>query len=125
MGWDPAIHGFRPEEALTAIRIERQLGITLERFEKPTATAVDKGDWHNAANPMEVYDRCSPAGPQYFDAAWIRFKKTLGDKLADLKVTKVVIDITDLHLNPKQVTQLKVHLASLQTGARSKIMLVQ
>ena len=73
LGVDPAQGGkFNPNEAATAVRIEKQLGITLDR------NADGYVDWEDRSTaPPTTYDAVGPFEGQYFDRSWPNLQKQI------------------------------------------------
>src|SRR5215213_3081858 len=70
LGLDPATGRFRPNEAETAIRIERALGVRLTRA--PHWSRADWFDQHGVS-----YDAVGPFEAGRFDQQWRRFSEQI------------------------------------------------
>lgn len=121
LGTDPAVGQYRPGEERTAVRVEQQEGILLERYQP--ASPSEKGDWYNPVNGM-VYDGCSPGPEKYFQRTWDRYMKALEEHLEHPTVDRVVIDVTDLALEGSNLAQLKAHVGGLPEGHQDRIVRV-
>ncbi len=124
LGRDPAIGGaFRVNEADTALRVEAQEGITLERYHPPSG---QKGDWIDRA-PGNVYDGCSPTKAPYFDQQMKNggYNKSLLKHVNNPSVDRVVVDTHDLSLAPSEEARLDAELSSLTPAQQTKIVRVR
>ncbi|MCP5070917.1 MAG: hypothetical protein GY946_30505, partial [bacterium] len=117
LGHDPATGRHRPNEELTALRLEGKTGAPLERYYPDPG---QKGDWIDKASGL-VYDGCSPAPSAHFERSWKSYMTSLSDHLKHPTVDRVVVDVTDLGLKPQQIKTLITHLKSLATDAQSRI----
>jgi hypothetical protein len=115
---DPAVGKVRPDEAATALRVEKQEGVDLKRYTPPKG---GKGDWVDSKGI--VYDGCSPAPSAYFDKQWTNFTNSLNDHLA--KVDKVVVDLTDKGLSPAQTTKVTDYIDGLAPALKNKVILLK
>jgi hypothetical protein len=107
LGDDPAQGAYRANEAETALNVEEQAGVRLERYRPKNSS--EKGDWVDEKNV--VYDGCSPAGTQFFDRQVDSYKQQLIDHLKHPTVNKVVIDVSGLDLTEPQVKKLETIIA--------------
>jgi hypothetical protein len=103
---DPAIGGkMRPNERDTALRTEQKVGAKLTRYTPPKPAPGQKalkGDWVDDNN--KVYDGCSPAPKDHFDARSIKgFEASLKSHLTNANVDFVVVDLSELGLTPDQI----------------------
>jgi len=124
LGRDPAIGGaFRVNEADTALRVEAQEGITLERYHPPSG---QKGDWIDRASG-NVYDGCSPTKAPYFDQQMKNggYNKSLLKHVNNPSVDRVVVDTHDLSLAPSEEARLDAELSSLTPAQQTKIVRVR
>jgi hypothetical protein len=118
LGEDPAQGGkHRPNEEATAVRVEQQEGVKLERFHPEDG---QKGDWIDPATG-KVYDGCSPAKTEFFDKGFKQYPAAMEDHLSHPSVQKVVVDVTDLNLSPAQQSQLTNYLDGLPASDQAKI----
>jgi hypothetical protein len=117
LGYDPATKKFRKNEADTGLRVEKELGVKLKRYNPPEGK---KGDWVDEKGV--IYDGCSPAPKDHFDKQWDNYKDQLRDHLD--KVDKVPIDVTDLGLTDAQKQKLRDHIKSLPAADQKKIVLI-
>jgi hypothetical protein len=120
LGTDPAIKGFRENEAETALRVERKLNIRLERYQPPSPEM--KGDWVDSKTG-EVYDGCSPPDTTHFDRQMSNgnYQKSLLSHVNNSNVDYVVIDTTGLSLPPAQVADLNSVISRLTAEQQAKI----
>jgi hypothetical protein len=101
LGIDPAIGGPRVSEQETAVRVENDLGIKLERYPGPEADWVD-------ANGL-TYDAVGNFDGKYFDQEWSHLQQRMLDHLA--KADYVPVDVSKF--TPAQVAQVQQFIESL------------
>jgi uncharacterized Zn-binding protein involved in type VI secretion len=124
LGRDPATGGtFRVNEADTALRVEGQEGVTLQRYTPPPG---QKGDWIDPASG-NVYDGCSPTKAPYFDQQMNNggYNKSLLKHVDNPSVDRVVVDTHDLGLTPAEEARLDATLNSLTPAQQAKIVRVK
>ena len=124
LGRDPATGGtFRVNEADTALRVEGQEGVTLQRYTPPPG---QKGDWIDPASG-NVYDGCSPTKAPYFDQQMNNggYNKSLLKHVDNPSVDKVVVDTHDLGLTAAEEARLDATLNSLTPAQQAKIVRVK
>jgi hypothetical protein len=85
LGMDPATGKFRPAEAETAVRIERERGVTLTR-----APDGSLADWIDDAG--RSYDAVGNFPPQFFDQQWVQFSYQIERHLS--KADYVPVDVS-------------------------------
>jgi len=125
LGRDPATGGkFRVNEADTALRVESQEGVTLQRYQPPTPG--QKGDWVDPVSG-NVYDGCSPPKSQFFDQQMNNgnYQSSLLDHANNPNVDRVVVDTHGLNLTPAQEARLDASLNSLTSAQQAKIVRVK
>ncbi|MEZ4399711.1 MAG: hypothetical protein R3B06_06815 [Kofleriaceae bacterium] len=101
----------------TALRVEAQQGVVLDRYQPQPG---QKGDWVDTSSGT-VYDGCSPGPTPYFDKSWKKYMRSLDEHLHHPTVDRVVVDVTNLNLTPTQLQKLEAHLASLPGPEQAKI----
>jgi hypothetical protein len=107
LGMDPATKRFRPNEAETAVRLERELGIGLIR-----APAGSRADWYDADGTS--YDAVGPFAPQYFERQWRQFSRQMELHLA--KADLVPVDISEF--TAEQVAIVAAFIADRRLAPR-------
>ncbi|GGK87025.1 WXG100 family type VII secretion target [Mangrovihabitans endophyticus] len=107
LGMDPHTAQFRPTEAETARRLERERGITLTR-----APSSSRADWFDETD--RSYDAVGPFDPKYFERQWRRFSEqiVLHLKKADL----VPVDVSQF--TPQQVARIEAFIARTNLAPR-------
>jgi uncharacterized protein YukE len=107
LGMDPATGKFRPGEAETALRIERERGVTLTR-----APAGSRADWVDEAG--RSYDAVGNFPPQFFDQQWPQFKYQIERHLG--KADFVPVDVS--RFTPAQIARVETFIAERGLGPR-------
>jgi hypothetical protein len=102
LGWDPAQEKFRPNEAQTAIRIENETGVRLERA--PDAWGPD---W--IGSDGKTYDAVGPLPAEHFDQQWDNFQERIMDHLG--KADYVPVDVSQF--TPEQTAQVQEFIEPL------------
>jgi hypothetical protein len=105
LGNDPAIRGFRSNEADTATRLEQSRGVHLQRYQPEPH---QKGDWYDTAT-NQIYDGCSPPPSSHFDRGMRPggpYELSLREHLAHPGVDFVVVDVSGRNLTPAQLQRL-------------------
>lgn len=106
-GWDPQTAKFRPGEAETALRIERERGVTLTR-----APADSHADWIDGAG--RSYDAVGNFPPQFFDRQWPQFSYQMERHLG--KADFVPVDVSQF--TPAQIARIEAFIAERGLGPR-------
>jgi hypothetical protein len=112
LGTDPAIGDkFRIAEAETALRVESETGVTLQR-------SGDGGvDWVDEANrtydavgnfdgTAQVYDKATGTTMSRFDQQWPRFQETIAEHVAGADF--VPVDVSQF--TPSQIAQVEAYI---------------
>ncbi|MEW2384672.1 WXG100 family type VII secretion target [Micromonospora sp. NPDC047707] len=107
LGMDPATGRFRPGEAETAVRLERELGVTLSR-----APADSSADWVDGAG--RTYDAVGNFPSQFFDRQWPQLQYQIQRHLD--KADFVPVDVS--RFSPEQIAILKQFIADRNLGPR-------
>lgn len=107
LGMDPATGKFRPAEAETAVRIERERGVTLTR-----APAGSRADWIDESG--RSYDAVGNFPPQFFDQQWPQFSYQIERHLG--KADYVPVDVS--RFTPEQVARIEIFIAERGLGPR-------
>ena len=126
LSYDSATKAYRYDEADTALRVEKKLGVELKRYTPNPAIPNDKGDFIDKAG--KKYDGCSPASTANFDRSWESYKKSLTDKhLANpnIDIDKVLVDTTGLNLTAAQLKTLDDFINTLPQADRDRIVRIK
>jgi uncharacterized protein YukE len=107
LGMDPATGKFRPAEAETAVRIENQLAVRLER-----APAGSPADWVDHTG--RTYDAVGNFPTQFFDRQWSRLQYQIERHLR--KADLVPVDVSKF--SPDQVAKIVQFIADKDLGPR-------
>ncbi|MET8234240.1 WXG100 family type VII secretion target [Micromonospora sp. NPDC005298] len=107
LGMDPATGKFRPGEAETAVRLERELGVTLTR-----APVESSADWVDEAG--RTYDAVGNFPAQFFDRQWPQLQYQIVRHLD--KADLVPVDVSKF--TPPQVAQLEQFITDRGLGPR-------
>ena len=107
LGMDPATGKFRPTEAETAMRIERERGVTLTR-----APDGSSADWVDGAG--RSYDAVGNFPPQFFDQQWAQFSYQIERHLT--KADFVPVDVA--RFTPEQVARVAGFIAERDLAPR-------
>jgi hypothetical protein len=107
LGMDPATGKFRPAEAETAVRIERERGVTLTR-----APAESRADWIDETG--RSYDAVGNFPAQFFDRQWPQFSHQMERHLE--KADLVPVDVS--RFTPDQVAHIESFIAERGLGPR-------
>jgi hypothetical protein len=107
LGMDPATGKFRPTEADTAVRIERERGVTLTR-----APAGSRADWIDESG--RSYDAVGNFPPQFFDQQWPQFSFQIERHLE--KADYVPVDVS--RFTPEQITRIENFIVERGLGPR-------
>lgn len=118
LGTDPATGQVQGEDADTAVRLERKLGITLQRDPQISGGG---GAWSDTRSGM-VYASANPPSSALFDAGWAVFLVLLTNRLQDQRVSKVAVDTTGKGLTPAQQNTLQQTLNGLTPPEKAKIL---
>jgi hypothetical protein len=110
LGMDPATGRFRPNEAVTAVRLERHLNIVLTR-----APRGSRADWFDEDGTS--YDAVGPFEPCYFERQWPRFSAQI--ELHLKKADLVPVDVSQFI--PPQVTVIEKFIAARRLAPRAFI----
>jgi hypothetical protein len=106
LGTDPAIGAkFRIAEAETALRVESEVGVTLER-----APEGAPYDWTDQAG--NTYDAVGNFDAKYFDQQWPQLQGRIADHLG--KADFVPVDVSTF--TPAQVAKVEAYIQ--QFGSR-------
>ncbi|MQA81804.1 MAG: hypothetical protein GEV10_25585 [Streptosporangiales bacterium] len=93
LGMDPAVDRYRPSEEQTAVRIEKQRGVTLTRHTESNSAP----DW--VGSDGLSYDAMGNFPAKYFDDQWTHFKNELHKHVR--KADYVPIDVSQF--TPSQI----------------------
>ncbi len=104
---DPATGRFRPAEAETAVRIERERGVTLTR-----APAGSRADWIDESG--RSYDAVGSLPSQFFDQQWPQFSYQMERHLG--KADYVPVDVS--RFTPEQIARVDSFIAERGLGPR-------
>jgi hypothetical protein len=107
LGMDPATGKFRPAETETAVRIEDQLDVTLER-----APAGSSADWVDGTG--RTYDAVGNFPTQFFDGQWPQLQYQIERHLG--KADLVPVDVSKF--SPDQVAKIVQFIADKDLGPR-------
>ncbi|MFE9914084.1 WXG100 family type VII secretion target [Micromonospora sp. NPDC005553] len=107
LGMDPATGRFRPGEAETAVRLEQELGVKLQR-----AQADSSADWVDEAG--RTYDAVGNFPAQFFDRQWPQLQYQIERHLD--KADLVPVDVAQF--NPEQVARIEQFIADRSLGPR-------
>jgi hypothetical protein len=107
LGLDPATGRFRPNEAETAIRIERALGVRLIRA--PHWSRADWFDQHGVS-----YDAVGPFEAGRFDQQWRRFSEQIVLHLKKAELVPVDVSL----FTPPQVATIESFIAARRLAPR-------
>jgi uncharacterized protein YukE len=107
LGMDPATGKFRPAETETAVRIEDQLDVTLER-----APAGSSADWVDGTG--RTYDAVGNFPTQFFDRQWPQLQYQIERHLG--KADLVPVDVSKF--SPDQVAKIVQFIADKDLGPR-------
>ncbi|MET7951176.1 WXG100 family type VII secretion target [Micromonospora sp. NPDC005324] len=107
LGMDPATGRFRPGEAETAVRLEQELGVRLQR-----APADSSADWVDEAG--RTYDAVGNFPAQFFDRQWPQLQYQIERHLD--KADLVPVDVAQF--NPEQVARIEQFLTDRSLGPR-------
>jgi hypothetical protein len=107
LGMDPATGKFRPAEAETALRIEQELGVTLQR-----APVGSSADWVDQGG--RTYDAVGNFPNQYFDKQWPQLQYQIERHLG--KAELVPVDVSKF--TPEQVARIQQFIADKNFGPR-------
>ncbi|MGC4796222.1 WXG100 family type VII secretion target [Micromonospora saelicesensis] len=107
LGMDPATGRFRPGEAETAVRLEQELGVRLQR-----APADSSADWVDDAG--RTYDAVGNFPAQFFDRQWPQLQYQIERHLE--KADLVPVDVAKF--TPQQVTRIEQFITDRSLGPR-------
>lgn len=107
LGMDPATGKFRPGEAETALRIERERGVTLTR-----APAGSRADWVDETG--RSYDAVGNFPLQFFDQQWPQFSYQIERHLE--KADFVPVDVS--RFTPAQIARVETFITERGLGPR-------
>jgi hypothetical protein len=107
LGLDPATGRFRPNEAETAIRIERALGVRLTR-----APHWSRADWFDQRGVS--YDAVGPFEAGRFDQQWRRFSEQIVLHLKKAELVPVDVSL----FTPPQVETIESFIAARRLAPR-------
>ncbi|WFE55425.1 WXG100 family type VII secretion target [Micromonospora sp. WMMD712] len=107
LGMDPATGKFRPREAETAARLERELDVTLTR-----APEGSSADWIDGSG--RTYDAVGNFPSQYFDRQWPQLQYQIERHLT--KADLVPVDVSQF--SGEQVARIEQFIADRGLGPR-------
>ncbi|MFI6271445.1 WXG100-like domain-containing protein [Micromonospora zamorensis] len=107
LGMDPATGRFRPGEAETAVRLEQELGVRLQR-----ASADSSADWVDEGG--RTYDAVGNFPAQFFDRQWPQLQYQIERHLD--KADLVPVDVAQF--NPEQVARIEQFITDRSLGPR-------
>ncbi|MEU8110847.1 WXG100 family type VII secretion target [Micromonospora sp. NPDC048947] len=107
LGMDPATGKFRPGEAETAVRLEQEVGVRLQR-----APADSSADWVDGAG--RTYDAVGNFPAQFFDRQWPQLQYQIERHLD--KADLVPVDVAQF--NPEQVARIEQFITDRSLGPR-------
>ncbi|MGY3520632.1 WXG100-like domain-containing protein [Micromonospora sp. PTRAS2] len=107
LGMDPATGKFRPSEAETAARLERELDVTLTR-----APEGSSADWVDGSG--RTYDAVGNFPGQYFDRQWPQLQYQIERHLT--KADLVPVDVSQF--SGEQVARIEQFIADRGLGPR-------
>ncbi|MGW3615572.1 WXG100-like domain-containing protein [Micromonospora arida] len=107
LGMDPATGRFRPGEAETAVRLEQELGVRLQR-----AQADSSADWVDEAG--RTYDAVGNFPGQFFDRQWPQLQYQIERHLD--KADLVPVDVAQF--TPEQVARIEQFITDRSLGPR-------
>lgn len=112
LGYDPAVGRFRMNEYETALRIEADAGVTLQRAQSGSADWVDTNG--------VTYDAVGPFDSRFFDQQWPSFQGRIVDHLDKADVVPVDVSL----FTPAQRAQVGDYVDSLPQAQRDRIRIV-
>lgn len=107
LGLDAATGRFRPNESVTALRIEAALGVRLTRA--PRWSRADWFDQHGVS-----YDAVGPFAAGRFDQQWRRFSEQIVLHLRKAELVPVDVSL----FTPPQITRIEVFIADRRLAPR-------
>ncbi len=107
LGMDPATGRFRPGEAETAVRLEQELGVRLQR-----APAGSSADWVDETR--RTYDAVGNFPAQFFDRQWPQLQYQIERHLD--KADLVPVDVAQF--NPEQIARIEQFITDRNLGPR-------
>ncbi|MCG5470445.1 WXG100 family type VII secretion target [Micromonospora sp. LAH09] len=107
LGMDPATGRFRPGEAETAVSLEQELGVRLQR-----AAADSSADWVDEAG--RTYDAVGNFPARFFDRQWPQLQYQIERHLD--KADLVPVDVGQF--NPEQVARIEQFITDRSLGPR-------